>query len=38
MLRHQDLHDGNVHYTAAGSRVQAEQVVTGILPVLEAHP
>jgi len=31
MLQHQDLHDGNVHYTAAGSRVQAEQVLKSVL-------
>jgi len=34
MLQHQDLHDGNLHYTAAGSRLQAEQVVMSILSVL----
>jgi hypothetical protein len=34
MLQHQDLHDGNVHYTAAGSRVQAEQAAASILRVL----
>jgi hypothetical protein len=38
MLEHQDLHDGNVHYTAAGSRVQAEQVLTSILRMLKASP
>lgn len=38
MLQHQDLHDGNVHYTAAGSRVQAEQVVASILQALEERP
>jgi len=26
MLKHQDLHDGDVHFTAAGSTLQAEQV------------
>lgn len=26
MFRHQDLHDGDVHFTAAGSALQAEQV------------
>jgi hypothetical protein len=36
MLQHQDLHDGNVHYTAAGSRLQAEQVMTSVLQGLEA--
>jgi hypothetical protein len=38
MLQHQDLHDGNVHYTAAGSRVQAEQVAASILRVLAERP
>lgn len=38
MLQHQDLHDGNVHYTAAGSRVQAEQVLTSVQRALEAGP
>ena len=38
MLQHQDLHDGNVHFTAAGSRVQAEQVVVSILQTLEERP
>jgi len=38
MLQHQDLHDGNVHYTTAGSRVQAEQVANSILRVLRARP
>jgi len=37
MLRHQDLHDGNLHYTAAGSRLQAEQVAASIIRVLEAR-
>ena len=31
MSQHQDLHDGNIHYTAAGARVQAEQVAALIL-------
>jgi hypothetical protein len=34
MLLHQDLHDGNVHYTEAGARVQAEQVAALILQSL----
>ena len=34
MMLHQDLHDGNVHYTAAGSGVQAEQVQAAILQAL----
>jgi hypothetical protein len=38
MLQHQDLHDGNLHYTAAGSRVQAEQVVATILRLLDRSP
>jgi hypothetical protein len=38
MLQHQDLHDGDVHYTAAGSRVQAEQVAASILQALEKRP
>jgi hypothetical protein len=38
MLQHQDLHDGNVHYTAAGARVQAEQVAALILRALPAEP
>ena len=38
MLQHQDLHDGNVHYTPAGARVQAEQVVTLILQLLKTSP
>ncbi len=38
MLQHQDLHDGDIHYTAAGSRVQAEQVVVSILRELEERP
>jgi hypothetical protein len=38
MLQHQDLHDGNVHYTADGSRVQAEQVAASILRVLPGSP
>lgn len=38
MLEHQDLHDGNIHYTADGSRVQANQVTTIILRVLKLRP
>jgi hypothetical protein len=38
MLQHQDLHDGNLHYSAAGSRLQAEQVVATILPLLKPSP
>lgn len=38
MLQHPELHDGNVHYTAAGSKVQAEQVSVSILPVLPKKP
>ena len=38
MLQHQDLHDGNVHYTDAGARVQAEQVAALILQALPLQP
>jgi len=38
MLSHQDLHDGNLHYTAAGSRVQAEAVAASVLRVLPGSP
>lgn len=38
MMQHQDLHDGNLHYTAAGSRVQAEQVAASILQALSGSP
>jgi hypothetical protein len=38
MLLHQDLHDGNVHYTAAGSGVQAAQVQASILQALRSGP
>lgn len=34
MLHHQDLHSGDVHYTAAGSAVQAAQVAASIRPAL----
>lgn len=34
MLKHQDLHDGDVHYTAAGSALQAEQVAAIIRAAL----
>jgi hypothetical protein len=37
MLAHSDLHNGSVHYTAAGSAVQAEQVVKSIAPMLPTH-
>jgi len=38
MLQHQDLHDGNVHYTDAGSQLQAGQVAASILRVLPGNP
>lgn len=38
MLPHQDLHDGNLHYTAAGSRMQAEQVAATVLQMLPRSP
>jgi hypothetical protein len=38
MLQHQDLHDGNVHYTAAGAHVQAEQATALILRALPVEP
>jgi lysophospholipase L1-like esterase len=34
MLKHQDLHDGDVHFTAAGSTLQAEQVAATIRAAL----
>lgn len=34
MLQHNDLHSGDVHYTAAGSTLQAEQVAAQIRPLL----
>jgi lysophospholipase L1-like esterase len=34
MLKHPELHDGDVHFTAAGSARQAEQVVATIQPLL----
>ena len=34
MLQHADLHSGDVHFTAAGSAVQAEQVAAHIRPLL----
>lgn len=37
MLHHQDLHDGNVHYTADGSRVQAQQVAALVLQALSSE-
>ena len=37
MLAHDNLHNGNVHYTAAGSTVQAEQVQQMIEKLLPAH-
>lgn len=38
MMEHQDLHDGNLHYTAAGSRVQAQQASALILRALPLNP
>lgn len=37
MTAHDDLHNGNVHYTAAGSAVQAKQVQQIIEKLLPAH-
>jgi hypothetical protein len=37
MAAHTDLHSGKVHYTAAGSAIQAEQVVKLIAPMLTNH-
>ena len=34
MLKHQDLHNGDVHFTAAGSALQAEQVAAAIREAL----
>ena len=35
MLKHQDLHNGDVHFTAAGSALQAEQAAAAIREALE---
>ena len=37
MKAHADLHNGDVHYTAAGSAVQADQVVKFLDPMLLSH-
>jgi hypothetical protein len=37
MASHADLHSGSVHYTAAGSKIQAERVVSLITPMLQKH-
>jgi hypothetical protein len=34
MLKHQEMHDGDVHFTAAGSALQAEQVTATLRAVL----
>jgi len=34
MLKHQDMHNGDVHFTAAGSALQAEQVAAAIREAL----
>jgi hypothetical protein len=34
MLDHQDLHQGDVHFTPAGSAVQAQQAAQRILKLL----
>ncbi len=34
MLKHQDMHDGDVHFTAAGSALQAEQVAETVRAAL----
>jgi lysophospholipase L1-like esterase len=37
MLDHQDLHQGNVHFTTAGSAIQAQQAAQSILKLLPPH-
>ena len=37
MTQHADLHNGDVHYTAAGSAVQADQVVKFVDSMLLSH-
>jgi len=37
MLDHQDLHQGNVHFTAAGSTIQAQQAAQSILKFLPPY-
>lgn len=35
MLKHSELHSDDVHYTAAGSGLQAQQVAAGIRPLIK---
>jgi hypothetical protein len=37
MLPHPELHDGDVHFTAAGSALQATQVTAALRPLLPRH-
>jgi lysophospholipase L1-like esterase len=37
MLNHQDLHQGDVHFTSAGSAIQARQAAESILKLLPPH-
>jgi lysophospholipase L1-like esterase len=37
MLDHQDLHQGDVHFTTAGSAIQAQQATQSILKLLTPH-
>jgi len=34
-LKHSELHSDDVHYTAAGSGLQAQQVAAGIRPLIK---
>jgi lysophospholipase L1-like esterase len=37
MLPHPEFHDGDVHFTAAGSALQATQVTSALRPLLARH-
>jgi lysophospholipase L1-like esterase len=37
MLPHPELHDGDVHFTAAGSALQATNVTEALRPLLPKH-
>jgi hypothetical protein len=37
MLPHPELHDGDVHFTAAGSAMQATKVVAAVRVLLRNH-
>jgi hypothetical protein len=37
MLPHPELHDGDVHFTAAGSALQATNVTVALRPLLPKH-